>query len=65
MENSSRIEMDSGWHSKLGSVVIGALILVRSQFDEGGGGLTSQFPWLLLDWFSMRSHIHAWNMAQG
>ena len=44
--------MDSRWYSKFYLVVIGAPILVWSQFDEGGD-------------CSMRSHIHAWNMAWG
>ena len=51
MENSSRIMMDFKWNSMFGSVVIGAPVLVQSQFSEGGGCLTSRFPWLLLDFF--------------
>ena len=42
--------MDSGWHSKFGLVVIESLVLVWSWFGEDGGGLTSGFPWLFMDW---------------
>ena len=48
-KNPSRIVMDSRWHSKFGSVVIGAPGLGKSRFGEGGGGLTSGFLWLFYE----------------
>jgi len=52
MESSSRIVMESGgipssvWFCDL-SVDFGEIVVL----GEGGGGLTSGFPWFFLDWF--------------
>ena len=51
MKNTLRIVMESrGIPSSVWFCYL-SVDLVRSQFGEGGGGLTSEFPWLFLDWF--------------
>ena len=51
MEISSKIVMNSIQSSRIDSVVIKALALVRSLYGGGGCSLAFGFPWLILDRF--------------